>query len=126
MKYSKERIDKIVEAIKTLKGRVRACKEGGISYETFTEWMANKIEFAEAIKKAEEYATIRGKEHAILSIFKAMETQWQAAAWWLERNFKEEFALKNTLEMSGKDGGPILIALEKETAKILAELYNAT
>ncbi len=92
MKYCKEITDKICESIKSLKGRIGSCKEAGISYETFLHWTKTKNEFSLAIKKAEEEAGLTGKEVAIMSIFRAMPTQWQAAAWWLER--KHNFVQK--------------------------------
>ena len=94
MKYSKEITDKICQSLKQLKGRINSCKEAGIHYDTFCEWMRKKSEFSAAIKKAESEAEITGKERAIMSIFAAMSKQWTAAAWWLERNFKEQFSQK--------------------------------
>ena len=37
MKYTPETVKTITDAIRDLKGRVQACKEGGISYETFCQ-----------------------------------------------------------------------------------------
>ena len=77
----------------------------GICYDTFLEWLKNKSEFAESIKKAE----VKAKQTMISVIrksasgyrFKNMDGKirdvapvWQAAAWFLERRYKDEFALK--------------------------------
>ena len=36
---------------------------------------------------------------------------WRANAWWLERQFPEEFAKAEGHEVSGPDGGPIFLAV---------------
>ena len=98
MKYSPEVTARIVEGIKGLKGRVGSSKIAGISFDTFNEWMKKKPEFSAIIKKAELEAESTGEERAILSIFKAMENQWQAGAWWLERTKSDKYALKTKNE----------------------------
>ena len=63
-----------------------------------------KSEFSEAIKKAEAESRDTGKEFAIKAIFKAMQDgKWQAAAWWLERKFKDEFAARTELGIDGDE-----------------------
>ena len=57
-----------------------------------------KPNFSHTIKKAELEAESKGEERAILSIFKAMENQWQAGAWWLERTKPDKYALKTKNE----------------------------
>lgn len=122
MKYTPETIEKITNAIKRLKGRVNSCKEADIHYDTFCEWM-KKTEFSEAIKKAEKEAKDKGKEIAIMSIFKAMPNQWQAAAWWLERNYPEEY--RNRTETDLTSGGEKLsIFDEKQLEKIARRILN--
>jgi len=117
MKYSKEVVRKICDGIINNQGRVNACKSAGISYETFTVWMETKPEFSEHVKKAEGQFKQNSKQLAILSIIKAMPNQWQSAAWWLERNFPEEFSLKteSKLEHSGK--GVIFNVMSEEMQK---------
>lgn len=92
-KYSKEITEKICNAIRERKGRVIACEEAGISYQAFLNWMGDdrKVEFVEAIKKAESDASQSGKEYAAMKVFQHMDKHWQAAAWWLERRYPSEF-----------------------------------
>jgi hypothetical protein len=90
MKYCPEITQQIANLLKEGSNRTDACTLADISYETFTQWML-KSEFAEAIKKAE--ASCKNRNIAIIQ--KAAITTWQAAAWWLERKHREEFALKN-------------------------------
>ncbi|MBU1974626.1 MAG: hypothetical protein KKH52_04500 [Nanoarchaeota archaeon] len=98
-------MDKICLGIKQLKGRVGACEEAGIGYDAFMNWYKNKPEFHERIKKAEEYVEGRQREVAVMSVFQGMKKNWQAGAWWLERNYPKEFG--NQLLLQGDDNNPI-------------------
>lgn len=67
----------------------------GVRRETFSQWVnhprtENQTNLANALKKAEADA----KAAMLTAIQKAsMEPKtWQAAAWWLERKYPEEFA----------------------------------
>jgi len=118
-KYNKDVVKVIVDGIVDLKGRVNACEEAGLHYDTFARWMRGELpkeefeglsekdankkrwEFKKAVLKAERKARQRGKERAVMSIFKAMSEHWQAGAWWLERNFPGEF--KERIETDNKD-----------------------
>ena len=67
----------------------------GVRRETFSQWVnhprtENQINLSNALKKAEADA----KAAMLTAIQKAaMEPKtWQAAAWWLERKYPEEFA----------------------------------
>lgn len=115
-KYTPERVKIICDAIRSLKGRLGSAKEAGIHYDTFCEWYNKKPEFTDAIKRAEEQARQKGKEVAIMSIFNAMPKQWQAGAWWLERNF-DEF-VKNKED---KNGVFIINNYTEEQAKEIAK-----
>lgn len=97
MKYDKEHIDKILEGLSNGDGRVRSCKAAGISYDTFLAWMNKKVEFAEAVKKAEVVGEDKIKDLAKRGIIEKFMTQWQAAAWWLERNYPEEFKIRTEI-----------------------------
>lgn len=88
MKYGPEMTHEIAALLANGSNRTDACAIAGISYETFTQWM-QKAEFVEAIKKAE--ATCKNRNIALVQ--KAALTTWQAAAWWLERKHRDEFAL---------------------------------
>lgn len=90
MKYTPEIRDEFATLLSQGMGRVDACSLADICYDTFLEWLRNKPEFAESIKKAEA----KCKQRNIALIQKAALTTWQAAAWWLERKYKDEFALR--------------------------------
>jgi len=106
MKYNKDTINIILHVLSEGEGRVRAVEEAGIDYQTFTNWfngdvpksVENKSEFSDLVKKAELAGNDFTKHYAINCIKAKMESSWQAAAWWLERNYPSEFALKSREE----------------------------
>ncbi len=102
MKYSSEKTEEICKHLETGLRREDAWAFAGISEATFYEWL-KKPEFSESIKKAE----LKNKQRNIVIIQNAAKKTWQASAWWLERKYPEEFALKQRLEHTGKNGGPI-------------------
>ena len=95
MKYTSRTIKKITDALKDGQGRVRACKLGGITYETFTEWML-KPEFSELVLKAEDCGNDKIKDLCKRKVIE--DKSWQSAAWWLERVYPMEFRMKNEID----------------------------
>ena len=91
MKYGPEITEEICSYLATGSNRTDSCILAGINYQTFLNWLKEKVEFLEAIKKAE----VKFKQFHVKTIVKASEKSWQAAAWMLERKFHEEFGLKS-------------------------------
>ena len=87
MKYSKETTAEICQYIEAGNSNKDAAALVGITETTFYEWV-KKPEFSKSIKKAE----LRCKARNIAIIQKAASTTWQAAAWWLERKYANEYA----------------------------------
>jgi len=86
----------------------------GIPERTFYRWLAEgekakkglAWQFYQAIKKAEAEAVARN----IALIQKAAtEGNWQAAAWWLERKYPEEWGRKDRMNMQASGGLTIRI-----------------
>lgn len=104
MKYDKEHIATFLTSINNGDGRVRACKATGIDYQTFLDWMADprKPEFSEAVKKAELVGEDKIKDLAKRGIIEKFGNQWQAAAWWLERKYPDEYKNRTDI-MSGNE-----------------------
>jgi hypothetical protein len=96
LKYDKEHIDIIINQLNEGNGRVAACKAAGIDYSTFLDWYNDpeKSQFSQSVKKAEEKGENRIRDLAIRAILAKFSNQWQAAAWWLERNHPEQFKNK--------------------------------
>ena len=97
-KYNKEIESEIcgliTEGVYSIK---EICENVNIDKTTYFRWVENNATFATAIKRAESLGKLNGKTLAVKCIFGAMENgTWQAAAWWLERNFPSEF--KNVQE----------------------------
>lgn len=91
MKYSPQLTEEIAKAVREGSTQRDAAILGCISEQTFYQWMKHKPDFAEALEKAE----LECKNRNIKIIQKAAITTWQAAAWWLERRYYKEFALRN-------------------------------
>lgn len=71
-----------------------SCTLAGISTSTFHQWRKDFSEFSEELKKA----LAQCKAARIGRILAASKKSWTAAAWWLERMYSSEFALKRILE----------------------------
>jgi hypothetical protein len=101
MKYDKHHIDKIIKSLEDGDGRVRACKNAGIDYQTFLNWLndKDKLDFFEAVKKAEDYGNDKIKDICKRKIIE--DKSWQSGAWWLERNYPDEYKLQQGLEHKG-------------------------
>ena len=106
-KYTSERAQTAVDAIKLGATYDLAAAAAGISYETFNEWRKRFSEFSEAINVAEGAAVVTW-----LTRIEAAATDgvWQAAAWKLERRYPQHYG-KQVIEQqhTGKDGGALLI-----------------
>ena len=64
-------------------------------------------DFYEAIRKAEAQAQVRN----VAIVQRAANTQWQAAAWWLERKHADEWGRRDNLNVGGDKDKPILIRI---------------
>lgn len=116
MKYGKEITDKIVKLIAGGMNREDSCDMAGINQDTFYDWMKDKRkpEFSEAIKRAEMVC----KQRNIERIQDASKKNWQAAAWWLERKYPQEFAIRQKLEHSGPNGGAIPVKSDLDLSRL--------
>jgi hypothetical protein len=90
-----------------------ACARAGISEDSLSAWRKKGAEgkepyasFAEELKRAEGDAVFMRLQHIEGA---AINGQWQASAWLLERRYPEHFGRKDRLqaEVTGKDGGPV-------------------
>lgn len=59
-------------------------------------------------RTVEEYSTDKEGNQVLKkrTTTTATKSSWQAAAWWLERKYQTEFALRR-IELTGAEGGPI-------------------
>jgi hypothetical protein len=96
MKYTPETVERICQFLKAGNTRKTSAIASGIGETTFYEWMNDKPEFSESIKRAEEEAVARN----VAIINKAAQDTWQAAAWWLERRRRDEFGKNDRVEVN--------------------------
>lgn len=106
MKYSKEIANKICKYVEDGVPRKDAAGAVGIAEATFYAWVDSKPEFSESIKKADGKATARN----VLAIKKAAKKTWTAAAWWLERRRRADFAIRQ--ELTGAEGEKLEIVVK--------------
>jgi len=86
----------LLDALKLGMTRQAASGTCDISYSTFYRMYTEDARFLEAVERAELWA--EGRYTAIVA--RAAETQWQAAAWWLERRKYETFARRDRVDMT--------------------------
>ncbi len=101
----KEQLDLLMQAIKMGMTDTDACNISRISRSIFYAKQKKDIGFAEELSAARS----KWKQSNMAIIQKAALKSWQPAAWLLERKFPEEFANRQRLEHTGKDGAPIPI-----------------
>ena len=87
----------------------------GVEKTTWYRWLSEgekaksglKREFYDTIKKAEKDAIAR---NVALIQRAAQEGNWQAAAWWLERKYFEDWGRKDKVDLSAdKDGFKVVV-----------------
>lgn len=98
LKFTKEKKDKCCEIVSAGHTHKAAYGFVKIHCDTFYRHLNDDPEFSESLKKAEAQAQM-GLLEAIKS---AIPKSWQAAAWILERRWKDEFALRTYTEHSGE------------------------
>jgi len=81
-KYSPERTELILRAIRQGNTLTNAAKIGGIAYETLKDWRGRYHDFSSAVEKAEADAE---SLHVNAIVSAGVNGNWQASAWWLER-----------------------------------------
>lgn len=104
------RVERVLQGIKIGLPFVHACARAGISEDTFARWRKQSSDFAEAVKSAEAEAIARN----VTVIQKAAGTSWQAAAWWLERRYPQDFARTERLHHAGSEGKEVRIRVVYE------------
>jgi transposase len=101
-----------------------AAAAAGISRDTFDNWLKRGAEgkapyaaFAEAV----DQAVAESEARDLATILAASKTQWQAAAWRLERRFPEKYGRHDRTKVEGKiDVGVSGAELASKLARLLA------
>lgn len=90
--------DIVLEHLRVGHTDIDACIMSGISHHAFYDWIKKHDDFAEDVKKAR----LTAKDQCVKIVRKAALKTWQAAAWYLERRFRNEYAMKQFVEHNGK------------------------
>jgi hypothetical protein len=105
-KRSKERDERLAFALAGGNTRRASCIYAGISESTLADWIERYPDFRELVEKAEADAEMR-----MVSIIQSTaQTTWTAAAWWLERKRKVDWAQRT--ETTGDSGGAVRVIVE--------------
>lgn len=140
-KFTPDRIEKILEALKSGCYVETAAIYAGVSPQVIWAWCERGrkererldvfpdakpnatevpfIEFLEEIEKARATAEIR----AVMQVQRAAaDGTWQAAAWYLERSYPKKWGRTDHTEITGADGGAIKVdvASDELERKIIA------
>ena len=127
-------VSRIVTYIKAGAYLETAAAAAGVVKSTLHRWLRRGAEgeepfasFADAVHAALAEAEIRD----LARIDRAAETQWQAAAWKLERRNPKMWGRREYTELTGADGGPIKYEqfseseLDAEIKRLSAEIEEA-
>jgi len=111
-KFRPETRKKILNAIRLGLPIVKACNVSGIDYNTYRNWETRALErkepeYIEFFQECERAKDEREAMHLNNIVQAARDGTWQASAWFLERSLPQSYALKNRVELTGKDGEPI-------------------
>ena len=113
-KYNDQLHRAIVAAIEQGTPYRHAAAIAGISEDTLAAWRKRFPALSDDIKAAEGRA-VAGR---LARIRKAEDDHWQAAAWWLERKYPQEFGRTvHEQQHTGKDGVPLEIVFRRTTAE---------
>jgi len=119
---------RILDAIRLGSTYKLAAQYGGVDHATLYRWLDKDATFAMRVKEAEG-AAVTGWLAKIEK--SASDGNWQAAAWKLERRYPEDYSLRQRLEHTGPDGGPIQVeqdvtySLEERQRRILTIVDQA-
>jgi transposase len=124
-KFDADVAARILTAIRVGNYMETAAAHAGISKDTLYAWLRKGAraksgplrEFSDAVQKAIADAEVRN----VAVIQRAAQKHWQAAAWHLERTNHERWGRKDTIQHTGKDGGPVRMTHTGVSAKDLTD-----
>lgn len=112
-KLTPERHAKLLQLVRSGATRESACAAVRISSRTLREWLSaaqgedasGELQaFADEFHEAESAAELR----LSLTIQQAAKEDWRAAAWFMERRYRRDWAFTAKHEVSGPDGAPLI------------------
>ncbi|HRJ96859.1 MAG TPA: hypothetical protein PLL78_09245 [Fimbriimonadaceae bacterium] len=108
---------RLVKALKLGATRVDACRYAGISEDTLARWIVKYADFAEMIERTEAEVAVRMSG----TVVKAGQNDPHYALKWLERRRRAEWSPTQKHELSGPDGGAIMMQFQDQVDRIYGE-----
>lgn len=104
-KRSPEREQAILNSLRVGNTRRASAAYAEVSHTLFYQWLQD-LPFLDAVEKAEADAETRFLGQIAKA---AADGTWTAAAWWLERRRFDDYRKREGVELTGHDGGPIVM-----------------
>jgi transposase len=113
-KYDADVAKAIIGAIELGLPYRHAAAYGGVDERTFARWREKYVDFADAVKAAEARA-VAGR---LARIRRAEDESWQAAAWYLERRYPQEFGRTvQDVNHGGQPDNPVPIVIVRKATE---------
>lgn len=120
----REKVAKLLQALRGGNFREVACEWAGIPERTFRAWMQegeagapqSSVDFCRQVMEAEKAAEIRN----VAFVMKAAEEDPKHAEWWLERKHPERWGRKERHELTGAGGGALQVEHEGDALEQLS------
>lgn len=98
----------VLTALRSGNTRTAASAAVGVDRHTLARWIAEDAPFRAAVEKAEAEA-----EKKMLGVIEtaAYGGTWQAAAWWLERRRRDDYAVKQINQIEGNPEAPLTVVI---------------
>ncbi len=112
-KLNSEVTDRIISAIRAGNYLDTSAAHAGIHRDTLHAWLRDgangKSAELQAFSDAVQKAIGDAEALHVARIADATKTHWQAAAWWLERRYPDRWGQKLRQEITGAEGGPVVV-----------------
>jgi hypothetical protein len=108
-KRTPEREQRLLDALRAGNTRLHAARYAGVGENTFGDWLRHFRDFRDLVEKAEADAIVR---HVANIAKAAADGQWTASAWWLERRYPQDYALRFQNDAIAAAGVQVTIAFD--------------
>lgn len=106
-KFNPEVAREIITALKFFATLEQAAEHAGITDRTLRNWLSSRSPTFAEFQNDVRRARFGPRNALVASVLNQAKGDWRAAAWILERRFRDEFGHRVAQEISGPNGGPI-------------------